>query len=96
MPSPFLDLFNYSPELAYYSLPGQERFSPRQRRAFEGGYGDFYRGYLGALGGQIRAGELPSLSFYEYLGQNPFLDYYRRQRGPQNLSAFTPSVRWIV
>ena len=96
---PYEELFGYQPELAYYSQPGQERYSPRQRRGFGDSYGDFYKRYMGALGGQIRQGQAPTLSFNSYLTQNPFLDYYRNQpqefRG-ENPNQFAPRTQWAV
>ena len=76
---PYEELFGYQPELYYLSQPGQEGFSPNQRRQFMGGFSDFYKRYQAALGGQIRQGQAPTLGIQQFGQANPFLDHWRNQ-----------------
>ena len=73
---PFLeDLFEEEPRLGYYSKIAS--FNPygqtkSLRQYYENAFQNVFNQYLGALGGQVRAGVDPTLRFGDYLEQFPF------------------------
>ena len=74
--NPWSDLLEQVPEAAYYSSPAGQSFasgSPRQRSYFENQFSNIYNAYMGALGAQVREGDMPTLRFQDYLeNTNPY------------------------
>lgn len=88
----FAGFLEERPQVAYYSSPTGMAFggrSPASQKFFERSFGDIYNQYLGELGSQIRdyssvdsetgkrkREDAPSLTFTEYLKQDPFTSRY--------------------
>lgn len=59
-------------------------------------YGNVYNRYLGALGTQALGGQEPTLSFYDYLTQNPFQQQWGKLAPWTRGQRPTPSMRWMI
>ena len=74
--NPFANVLEEMPTAAYYSSPTGQSFagqSPKQKSFFENQFHNLYNAFLGALGTQLRGGEIPNLRFQDYLETaNPY------------------------
>ena len=74
--NPFKNILEEMPTAAYYSSPAGQTFggqSPKKRSFFENQFQNIYNAYMGALGTQLRGGEIPDLKFQDYLETaNPY------------------------
>lgn len=74
--NPWSEFLEQVPSAAYYSSPAGQSFasrSPKQRSYFENQFSDIYNAYMGALGTQVRGGDMPTLRFQDYLeNTNPY------------------------
>ena len=95
----WLDYLEQEPRAGYFSDVAGLRPTPTQDRFFQNSYQDIFNKYLGALGTQIRGGQQPTLSWMDYLAQNPLLGEYRalspsaRGEAPQR---YDPRLRWLT
>ena len=103
--NPFMDFLEYEPEAAYYSSPaggaGTGAFAqgtPNQKRYYQNQFQNTYNEFLGALGGQIRAGEDPTMRFTDYLEDIPWTERYAAltpEMAGRRTSRFSPGTRQI-
>lgn len=98
-PSPFLDLLEERPELAYYSRVGDRYGNSARGRRLRSQFRDVHSQFLGALGSQIRGGDMPTLRFNNWLDDFDF-DRQFYQSGPYgrgSSSMFSvPKVRHLL
>ena len=73
------DVMEEIPRLPFYSFVGEQARSPQQRRFFSNQFSDVYNQFLGALGTQARAGQMPSMRFTDFLQQKPFSERFTSQ-----------------
>ena len=86
------------PEAAYYSAePFQGGFAPTAQRYWQGQYGNIQNQYMGELGKQLRAGQAPTKTFTDFLGDYPWTERYTamgpRLRPGGATTRYAPSVR---
>jgi hypothetical protein len=86
------------PEAAYYSAaPFTGGMSPAQRQYWSGQFGNIQNQYMGALGQQMRRGEMPTLQFTDFLENLPWTERYTalspRLRPGSGTTRFNPGVR---
>ena len=82
--NPWYGFAEDQPEMMYRAmLPGSR--STNFLDYFKSRYGDVYKDYESELGKMALSGQAPSLNFYDYLKQYPFLNEWfsqsSRQRG---------------
>ena len=94
-------LLEQLPTAAYYSSPTGQSFgagSPRRQRYFQQNYQNVYNQYMGALGEQLRSGELPDMTFENFLSSDPWTTRYAQlpqaARGV-NTGAYSPRTRFL-
>jgi len=63
----FSDFLEERPDIAYYSFQDQLARTPSQQRFFENQFQNIQNQYLGQLGRQLRAGNLPRRRFTDFL-----------------------------
>lgn len=98
MQNPFLAFLEEEPQAAYFSYGNQfggPNQSRQQRQHYQQGFADIYHQYLGQLGQQARANQMPTGTFNDFLGGYNFDQAYREdtpygQRAPGG----SPYVRW--
>ena len=87
-----------TPEALYGAMRPRQGTSPFMDY-WRGQEGRVWGDYMGALGQQAMAGEAPSMFYQDFLGQYPWMDYWRRmspgQRG-ERPSMYAPGLRWNV
>lgn len=76
--------------------------TPAKERFYRQSFSDIYNRYLGELGKQAREGELPSMSFREYMATDPLTTRYqdmlpqdRAYFGSASTQQFAPRTRQI-
>ena len=92
----------------YQDLFGDLPTSQRKKVALENVFQDVQNEFLAELGSQALKGEMPSLSFTEFLGQRPesttgtrratipYTDRIYRQMGSPYTSQLTPRTRFLM
>jgi|TARA_R100000306_G_scaffold62174_1_gene67450 hypothetical protein len=99
--NPFMDFLETEPAAAYYSSPGGQAFrggSQGQQRYFQNQFQDIYNEFLGGLGQQIRAGQVPTMRWAEYLENVPFTERYAAlspEQAGRSRRRYSPSTRQI-
>ncbi len=100
------EFLEQNPQAAYLSSPIGQQFmtrstgveDPTRRRFFQESFQNIYQDYLGKLGSQARAGEVPETTFRDYLTTNPFTERFARLT-PQQRGIYTqdynPRTRMI-
>jgi len=93
---PFQNFLTDVPEAAYFSTPQFQGATPNLRSFLQTGFRDFHNEFLGALGAQIKGGNLPTLRFPEFLQDMPFQQRFQESRfAPrQSRSRFAPQTRF--
>ena len=96
----FSDWLEDNPEEAYYSAtPFAGGTSPLQQKYWGGQMGNVMREYQGMLGSAVRRGEMPSLTFTDFLSQNPWTVRYMAggpsMRAGGRTSQFAPAARYM-
>ena len=80
------EFLEQTPQAAYLSSPIGQQFmqrptgiqDPSKRKFFQESFQNIYQDYLGKLGTQARAGEVPDTTFTDYLSTAPFTERYAR------------------
>jgi hypothetical protein len=84
------------PGAGYFSALPQSQ-TPVQQRFYQNRYPDVYNQFLGEAGGQIRAGQLPTLRFGNFAQNFPYQQSFATTppllRGGPSLSRFAPRAR---
>lgn len=95
--NPYADFLDLAPESAFFSTPTFQQATPNLRNFLQTGFRDFHNEFLGALGSQIRGGNLPTLRFPDFLQDVPFQQRFQESRfGPRSQTAqFNPRTRSI-
>ena len=98
--NPYLDYLQESPEWAYYSSPTifQQNMRAPEKKYLQGQFQSTYQDFMGTLGQQARAGQMPSMSFQDYLEESPFTKRYSAltpQQAGRTTGRFSPGTRQI-
>jgi hypothetical protein len=106
----FSDWLESDPRFAYYSSapfggeitsgsPFGGGYSPAAQNYWSGQYGNVVSQYEGEMGRSIRAGEMPSLTFTDFLTNYPWTERYTSlgpgMRPGGRSSRFSPSTRFV-
>ena len=75
--NPYLGFLEEEPKAAYYSYANQWGPGRRQQEYNRGRYSDIYNEYLGSLGGQARAGQMPTGTWNDFLGAHNWNQGYQ-------------------
>ena len=101
MQNPWAGFLEEEPKTAYFSFSnefGGPQKSQRQQNFFRDQFSNIYNQYLGNLGRQVRAGQVPTEQFQDFMGGFDFADWYRQQTSFQqrnpNQSSFAPNTQW--
>jgi hypothetical protein len=100
-PNPFIRFLDDEPEAAYFARREEFGGSPRQKQFFEGDYANIYNQYLGFLGNQAKAGQMPSGSFNDFfqnlLPNSAAFDQQFRELTPNQRGVRSPaSLQWSL
>lgn len=103
MQNPWAGFLEAEPKTAYFSYGdrfGGPTGSQRQRNFFQNQFSEIYNQYLGRLGAQVRAGQVPTEQWNDYLGGFDFNNWYQNQttaqeRNPRQ-NQLVPQTTWMV
>lgn len=87
--NPFDEFLEEEPRALFFSFQDQFGPSPRSREFFRNQFSNIHDEFLGALGSQIRGGELPTLRFSDFLQNFDFGSRFAST--PPSLRGFFPS-----
>jgi len=83
-PNLFIDFLEEEPDIPFFGALGRSDPTPNQRDFFQNQRNNIFNQFQGILDQQIRAGELPSARFAEFVNQpNFFEEQFRSQQRPQ-------------
>lgn len=95
--NPWSGFFDENPMALYRGMLERNK-SQNFMDYFRSNYGNTWDNYQGALGQQILGGGAPTLSFYDYLLQNPFQKEWQSlspsARGQMRNQAGRWNIRW--
>ena len=99
IPNPFRDFLEEEPRIAYQAQSDRFGRSPAQANFSRNAFSDVYNQYLGQLGRQGFAGQMPDLRFTDFAQNYDFDENFRNQlpgvRGEtQAQRKFVPSLRY--
>lgn len=99
MPNDWMqDWLGATPSAAYGGWLGSLQGTPALKRYYESMLNPMYGRYMGALGGQAMAGQVPTQTFPDWLQQYPAQQQYQNLPGwmrGYNPQQFSPRYRWL-
>lgn len=99
MANPWQQWLEATPKAAYGAQMKGLKGSPFMKRYFENLYPTMYNRYLGGLGSMAQAGQQPTQTFQDFLGNYSFKKQFQGlspwQRG-ERPSTFAPRNRWLM
>ena len=97
--NPFADFLETEPEIPYQGALGRANLTPNQLRTFRGQRQNIFNQFLSQLDEQMRAGQMPSARFSDFIGEFNFPREYQRfapsDRSGAGISRFAPPTRVV-
>lgn len=95
--NPFADFVETEPEIPYQGALSRANLTPNQLRTFRGQRQNIFNQFLSQLDEQMRAGQMPSARFSDFIGDFNFQREYQRfapsDRPGSGIGRFAPPTR---
>jgi hypothetical protein len=97
--NPFADFVETEPDIPYQGALARANLTPNQLRTFRGQRQNIFNQFLSQLDEQMRAGQMPSARFSDFIGGFDFPREYQRfapsDRSGAGISRFAPPTRVV-
>jgi len=95
--NPFADFVETEPDIPYQGALARANLTPNQLRTFRGQRQNIFNQFLSQLDEQMRAGQMPSARFSDFIGGFDFPREYQRfapsDRSGAGIGRFAPPTR---